>query len=306
MPVKKNILISVVGPTAVGKTKFAIELAQYFATEIISADSRQFYREMEIGTAKPDSQDLSLVKHHFINSHSITDYYNVGQFEQDVIELLQALFAQHEVVVMVGGSGLFFKAVWEGFDAMPEVDLHLRRTLNQELAEQGLEVLLRELKEKDPKYYHQVDRHNHQRVIRALEVIRATNAPFSDFRKGHVTKQRSFDTVKIGLELDRAILFDRINQRMDLMIAQGLFEEAEQLIEYRRHNALQTVGYSEVFGFLDGDYDREEAVRLLKRNSRRYAKRQMTWFKKDGEVNWVQPNDLDKAIQLINDSLRLF
>ncbi|WP_421877799.1 tRNA (adenosine(37)-N6)-dimethylallyltransferase MiaA [Marinoscillum sp.] len=300
---KKNILVSVVGPTAVGKTSMAIEIAKTFQTEIVSADSRQFYQEMEIGTAKPDAAELAAAPHHFINSHSIKEYYSVGQFEQDAIRLLDQLFQKHQVVVMVGGSGLFFKAIWEGFDEMPSIDLRLRDQLNEEFKQHGLEPLLEELKVKDDKYYHEVDRHNHQRVIRALEVIRTTDQPFSSFRKGHQTKDRGFENVKIGLELERPDLFDRINRRMDLMIEQGLFEEAERLMPYKDHNALQTVGYSEIFGFLDGEYDKEEAIRLLKRNSRRYAKRQMTWFKKDEEICWMQPNDLQQAIQLVQNQL---
>lgn len=303
MCAKRKILVSVVGPTAVGKTKFAIQLAREFNTEIISADSRQFYKEMEIGTAKPDSTELAEAKHHFINSHSITNYYNVGQFERDALILLDQLFEVHDVVIMVGGSGLFFKAIWEGFDEMPEVDLELRTVLNEQLEKEGLESLLEELKSKDPKYYEEVDRQNHQRVIRALEVIRSSGKPFSDYRKGYQAKERPFTNLKIGLEMDRPVLFDRINLRMDLMIEQGLFEEAERLIEYRTHNALQTVGYSEIYGYLDGGYDREEAIRLLKRNSRRYAKRQMTWFKRDEQIEWMQPNDLNKAIRLIYDNL---
>ena len=300
---KKNILVSVVGPTAVGKTKFAIEIANNFHTEILSADSRQFYKELKIGTAKPDQDELAAAKHHFIDSHSIEDYYSVGQFEEDSLRLLDELFGQHNTVVMVGGSGLFFKAVWEGFDEMPEVDLQLREQLNAEFESHGLEPLLKELEDRDKSYYEQVDRHNHQRVIRALEVIRSTGKPFSFYRKGQKPKERPFLNIKIGLELERELLFDRINQRMDVMIAQGLFEEAKKLVPYKNHNALQTVGYSEIFGFLEGAYDKEEAIRLLKRNSRRYAKRQMTWFKKDSEIIWMHPNDLDQAIQMIQNRL---
>lgn len=291
-----------VGPTAVGKTKFAIELARHFDTEIVSADSRQFYREMEIGTAKPDSEELSLAKHHFINSHSIREHYSVGMYEEDALTLLEALFEKHDVVVVVGGSGLFFKAIWEGFDDMPAVDLNLRKELNLEFEKSGIEPLLEELKTNDPTYHDQVDRQNHQRVIRALEVIRSSGKPFSDFRKSTVTR-RPFENVKIGLSMEREILFDRINQRMDQMIDAGLFEEAKKLEPYKAHNALQTVGYSEIFKYFEGEYDKEEAVRLLKRNSRRYAKRQMTWFKRDEEIRWMQPNDLDEAIQLITKSL---
>lgn len=295
---KPPLLVSIAGPTAVGKTHMAIEIAQYFNTEIISVDSRQFYQELEIGTAKPEAGELRLIKHHFINSHSIQEYYNVGHYQQDVTKLLDVLFTKHRVVVAVGGSGLFFKAIWHGMDEMPEVDLAIREQLNQEFLKSGLAPLLEELKFKDESYYHQVDQNNHQRVIRALEVIRSSGKPFSGFHTGTSFKKNYLD-VKIGLELERAVLFDRINQRMDQMIKAGLFEEAEALMSYQAHNALQTVGYSEIFGYLSGKYDREEAIRLLKRNSRRYAKRQMTWFKKEEGMTWMQPNDLSTAIRLI-------
>lgn len=300
---KKNILVSVVGPTAVGKTKFAIALAQHFDTEIVSADSRQFYKEMHIGTAKPDAGELAEAKHHFVNSHSIEEHYSVGMYEKDAISLLDELFQEHDVVIAVGGSGLFFKAIWDGFDEMPEVDLALRAQLNAEFDASGIESLLNELKAHDPVYFEEVDKANHQRVIRALEVIRTSGKPFSYFRKGQKKTIRNFMNVKIGLEMERSVLFARINERMDVMIGAGLFEEAKELEKYKDHNALQTVGYSEIFGYFNGEYDREEAVRLLKRNSRRYAKRQMTWFKKDQEVNWIQPNDFPQAIRLIKESL---
>lgn len=300
---KKNILVSVVGPTAVGKTKFAIALAQHFDTEIVSADSRQFYKETHIGTAKPDAGELAEAKHHFVNSHSIEEHYSVGMYEKDAISLLDELFQEHDVVIAVGGSGLFFKAIWDGFDEMPEVDLALRAQLNAEFEASGIEPLLNELKAHDPVYFEEVDKANHQRVIRALEVIRTSGKPFSYFRKGQKKTIRNFMNVKIGLEMERSVLFARINERMDVMIGAGLFEEAKELEKYKDHNALQTVGYSEIFGYFNGEYDREEAVRLLKRNSRRYAKRQMTWFKKDQEVNWIQPNDFPQAIRLIKESL---
>lgn len=302
MDTKRNILVSVVGPTAVGKTAFAIKLAKYFDTEIISADSRQFYREMEIGTAKPDQQELRQVKHHFINSHSIEEYYSVGRFEEDALNLLQKLFVDRSVVVAVGGSGLYFKALWEGMDEMPEVDLELREVLNRAFRDEGLGTLLKELKEKDPAYYDQVDRNNHQRVIRALEVIRSSGKPFSAFRTGKKRAERHFKNVKIGLELERQELYDRINLRMDQMIENGLFREAEELINFRQHNALQTVGYSEIFSYMDGAYDKDESVRLLKRNSRRYAKRQITWFKRDPEIIWMRPGDLDMGIRQVVES----
>jgi len=303
MNLKKNILVSVVGPTAVGKTALAIEIAKYFNTQIVSADSRQFYREMNIGTAKPDKEELAQVKHHFINSHSIKSHYSVGMYEKEALVLLDELFQRHDVVVLVGGSGLFFKAIWDGFDEMPAVDLDLRASLNRWFEEEGLEPMLKELKEKDPEYFGLVDQQNHQRVIRALEVIRSSGETFTSFRKGKAVSNRNFVNLKFGLNMDREILFDRINKRMDLMIDAGLFEEAKALFPYKDHNALQTVGYTEIFNYLEGKYDREEAVRLLKRNSRRYAKRQLTWFRKDEEIKWYQPNESERIIRLIADSL---
>lgn len=300
---KKKILVSVVGPTAVGKTAMAIRLAQHFDTEVVSADSRQFYQEMNIGTAKPDAHELAAAKHHFINSHSIREHYTAGMYERDALALLGQLFEAHKVVVAVGGSGLFFKAIWEGFDDMPEVDLAIRHQLNEQFEQKGLAPLLQELLENDPQYYAQVDRQNHQRVIRALEVVRATGQPFSDFRKGKNNTVRPFTNIKIGLNMERDQLFERINHRMDLMISAGLFEEAEALEMYKDHNALQTVGYTEIFGYLEGRYDREEAIRLLKRNSRRYAKRQLTWFQKDEEVNWYKPDQVEDLIQLVQRAL---
>jgi len=268
MQSKKKILISVVGPTAVGKTEVAIQLAQHFNTEIISADSRQFYRELEIGTAKPSKNELAAAKHHFVNNLSVNEDFTVGMFEREAILLLKNLFEKHSVVVMVGGSGLFFKAVWEGLDEMPTVKEGVRDSLNDQFRREGLDSLLAELKNLDPEYFELVDKKNHQRVIRALEVIRSSGKPFSSHRLGNKV-HRNFQNIKIGLNTDRSILFERINKRMDAMIEKGLFEEAESLYHYKEHNALQTVGYSEIIKHLDGAYDKEEAIRLLKRNSRR-------------------------------------
>ncbi|MCP4458481.1 MAG: tRNA (adenosine(37)-N6)-dimethylallyltransferase MiaA [Cytophagales bacterium] len=291
MNAHKPQLISIVGPTAVGKTAFGIELAKEFNTEIISADSRQFYREMDIGTAKPTNDELSMVPHHFVNSHSINEYYSAGVFEREVMNKLEGLFETSNKVLMVGGSGLYTKAVCEGFDEIPEVDESIRKKLNAQLEEEGLDSLLQELEEKDPMFFDQVDRLNHQRVIRALEVIRSTGRTFVEFRQKKPTVERPFENVKIGLEMDREKLYERIDNRMDRMIEVGLFEEAERLYPHRHLNALQTVGYREIFDFIDGKYDREEAVRLLKRNSRRYAKRQMTWFKADPEIKWFDASN---------------
>jgi len=283
----KARLISIVGATAIGKTALGIEVAKKLKTDIISADSRQFYREMEIGTAKPTSEELEMVEHHFINSHSIKEYYSAGAFERDVLMKLDGLFKTNNNVLVVGGSGLYIKAIWEGFDEMPEVDDSIREDLNNQLKEKGLDSLLKELQEKDSVYFDQVDRQNHQRVIRALEVIRSTRKTFTEFRKRKPSIERPFENVKIGLEMDREKLNERIDLRMDHMIISGLFEEAEKLYPHRHLNALQTVGYREIFDHLDGKYDREEAIRLLKRNSRRYAKKQMTWFKADPNIKWV-------------------
>lgn len=302
---RKKILVSVVGPTAAGKTRFAVELAKYFQTEIISADSRQFYREMEIGTAKPCRQDLEAVPHHFINSRGIKEYYSAGMFEREAIALLEKLFDRHRVVLATGGSGLFLKALWEGFDDMPKVSGHIRDELKQTLQDEGIGKLLAELERADPAYYQKVDRQNHQRVLRALEVIRASGGAYSTLRKGHQTTKRPFANIKIGLDMERSALFSRIDRRMDSMIENGLFEEARSLVRYRDHVAMKTVGYSEIFNYLDGEYGREEAIRLLKRNSRRYAKRQISWFKKDNEIKWHGPDQLPEAVRLIESKLNI-
>ncbi len=298
-----KLLVSVVGPTAVGKTSFAIKLARQFGAEIISIDSRQFYREMEIGTAKPSDEELSQVKHHFINSHSIHEDVSAGLFENLALEVLEELFEKSTVVVAVGGSGLYFKALWEGMNEIPEVPSSIRDGLINDYNKNGLGYLLQELEKSDPDYYKSVDKKNTQRVIRALEVVRGTGKKYSSFRKTASNADRSFQNLKIGLTMDRTELYDRIDKRMDVMIEAGLFDEARELYSYRKHNALQTVGYREIFHYLDGDYDREEAIRLLKRNSRRYAKRQFTWFNRDKEINWMAPSQIEEAIRLINQNL---
>ncbi|MDN4164911.1 tRNA (adenosine(37)-N6)-dimethylallyltransferase MiaA [Cytophagales bacterium LB-30] len=287
---KQKWLIVVGGPTAVGKTAACISLSQHFSAPIVSADSRQFYREMNLGTAKPSAEELAMAPHYFIDSLSIHDTYDVGQFEKDGLALIAQLHEQTDVVIATGGSGLFLQVLCQGMDQMPDIAPEIREQLSQELQTKGLEVLQEELKQVDPVYYQQVDLQNPQRVIRALEVFRGSGVPFSAFRKGEKA-QRPFQVIKIGLERPREELYQRIDARMDAMIAQGLFEEAEVLFPLRHLNALQTVGYSEIFGYLEGKYDKEEAIRLLKRNSRRYAKRQLTWFKKDVEIAWFSPLD---------------
>lgn len=300
----KPLLISIVGPTAVGKTEVGIELAQKLDTEIVSADSRQFFREMEIGTAKPSKTELQAVKHHFVNSHSIEQSYNAGEFGRDAKKLLTELFLGRKATVAVGGSSLYLKALWEGFDSIPEIDSSIRNELNDEFRNNGTEGLLSELKRVDEKYYQEVDRSNHQRVIRALEVFRGTGKAFSSFRKAEESKL-DYRNLKIGLNTDREILFERINTRMDLMIEAGLFDEASKLYSYKNHNALQTVGYSEIFGYMDGDYDRYEAIRLLKRNSRRYAKRQLTWFRRYSDIHWFEPSKKSEILTLVESYLKI-
>lgn len=295
----KPKLICVVGPTAVGKTAVAIQLAKEFNAEVISADSRQFYRELEIGTAKPSIQELGEVNHHFVNTLSIHDNYSVGQFEKEVLGKLNLLFSGSETVLLVGGSGMFVDAVCYGLDEFPGVAEHIRNDLRVELVEKGLEILQDELKDKDPEYFKIVDLNNPQRVIRALEVIRSSGQPFSNFRK-RTNKERPFQVVKVGLEMERKQIYERIDSRMDQMISNGLFEEAKQFESWSHLNALQTVGYKEIFGHLSGSYDKEEAIRLLKRNSRRYAKRQLTWFKRDKSAHWFKPSDLQGILAYIN------
>jgi tRNA dimethylallyltransferase len=280
-------LIVIAGPTASGKTVVAIELAKYYKTAIVSADSRQFYREMSIGTAKPYDEELAAVKHHFINSLSVTETFTAGDYEKESLGLLDDLFKMHDVVILVGGSGLFIKAVCEGFDEFPNSTPGLREKLNNELNEQGIGFLQEKLKTADPEYYEQVDLNNPQRVIRALEVFESSGRPFSSYRKS-VNAKRPFRIIKLGLNLQREALYQRINKRVDDMVKQGLVEEVKSLLSYRHLNALNTVGYSELFDYFDGKTDLSTAIRLIKQNTRRFAKRQITWFGKDDEILWFE------------------
>ena len=286
------------GATASGKTGLAIRLAQHFQTEILSADSRQFYREMSIGTAKPTPAELAQVPHHFIDSLSIFDPYTVGDFERDALDKLRSLFEQHQVVILAGGSGLFIRAVLEGLDDFPEVPEETKQQLQQAYEEQGLPFLQRELQEKDPTYYAEVDLENPVRVLRALGVIRASGQAFSSFRQGQ-TKERFFEPICVLLDWDRALLYQRINQRVDLMMEEGLLEEARRLFPHRQLNALQTVGYQELFDHFAGQHDLETAIELIKRNSRRYAKRQGTWFRKRPVWQGFPPQDWDALLAFI-------
>ncbi|TRX62182.1 tRNA (adenosine(37)-N6)-dimethylallyltransferase MiaA [Fulvivirga sp. M361] len=294
----KKYLLTVVGPTAVGKTKLAIALAHHFRSEIISADSRQLYKEMEIGTAKPTAEELACVKHYFINSHSIFTNVSAGKYEKEVLALTERLFLNNNYLIMAGGSGLYVDAVAKGFAEIPHIEPAVRERLNESLEEEGLEKLVEQLMNTDPVYAVEVDKNNPQRVIRALEVFIGTGVPYSQWRKPPVS-DRKFEVIKVGLELPRDQLYERINDRMDNMIEEGLFEEAKSLYRYRHINALQTVGYKEIFDYMSGRYDKEECIRLLKRNSRRYAKRQLTWFKKDTNTRWFSPENIPGILDYV-------
>jgi tRNA dimethylallyltransferase len=285
---KDKKLIVIAGPTASGKTTTAIEIARQLQTEIVSADSRQVFREMTIGTAKPSAEELAQIKHHFIDILSIAQDYDAAQFGNQALTVINEILRINNYAILCGGSGLYIKAVCEGFDEIPEVDDEIRDDLIRNFEKHGIAWLQQRMMELDPEHYAKIDQQNPHRLMRALEVRIGTGASISTFRKSEKT-QHDFEIVKIGLELPREILYKRIDDRMDEMIGRGLFEEAKRLYSYNSKNALQTVGYQEIFGFMDGLYDYSEAVRLLKRNSRRYAKRQLTWFKRDEEMRWFSP-----------------
>lgn len=296
---KSKKLIVVVGPTAVGKTNLAIQLAQHYKTEIISADSRQIYRELEIGTAKPTAEELTLVPHHFINSHSIHENYDAGAYGREALSLINTLFEKYNTLVLCGGSGLYVRALLEGFDDMPEIPPGIREEINQQYQANGLTWLQQQVQAADPDYFEVVDVQNPHRLIRALELHRALSKPMGELRKKKKL-EHLFSIVKIGLELERTELYNRIDTRMDAMIEAGLFDEAKKFFPDRTLNALQTVGYREIFECMEGKYDREEAIRLLKRNTRHYAKRQLTWFKKDAEIKWFTISQAQEIKDLID------
>lgn len=295
---KDKVLIVIAGPTAIGKTALAIKIAQHFNTEIVSADSRQFFKEMSIGTAKPTHEELQAAKHHFINSHSIKEQVSVGSYEKEALELLNQLFKNHDILVMVGGSGLYINAVLNGFDELPPVNEEVRAHLNDQLINEGISALQSELQEIDPTYYAEVDIHNPQRIIRALEVYHATGKPFSSFRTG-LKKERPFKSIIIGLDTPREELYARINKRVDLMIAQGLVEEVKALQDDKHLNSLNTVGYSEIFDYLDGRITLPKAIDAIKQNTRRFAKRQLTWFRKTENIHWFKPEEEKEVISFI-------
>ncbi len=295
-------LIVIAGPTAAGKTALAIQIAKHFKTEIISADSRQFYREMSIGTAKPSKEELAAVRHHLIDSHSIKDFFSVGDYEKEVINLLKELFKSHDQVVLVGGSGLFINAVCNGFDELPVASEETRTRLNQLLDEKGIEHLQEKLKKADPEYYEEVDIKNPQRLIRALEVFETSGKPFSSFRT-NIPKKRNFNIIKLAISPNRERLYEQINLRVDQMLENGLLKEVEGLKEYRHLNALNTVGYSEIFEYFDGKLSKEESIDKIKQNTRRFAKRQLTWFKKSEDIHWFDPKESGSILNYLDDAI---
>ena len=284
------MLISVVGPTAIGKTRLAITLANQYDTEIISADSRQFYKELDIGTAVPSIEELNAAPHHFIQNKSIYDHYSVGDFEKEAMALLAILFETHDKVILVGGSGLFVDAVTKGMDDFPDVPSHFRDDLNKTLEKKGIAVLQDRLKHLDKDYYNKVDLENPHRLIRALEICLSTRKPYSSFLSKKTIK-RPFHTITIGLTADREIIYERINQRVDDMIANGLLVEAQKVYPHKELNALQTVGYRELFNYFDGKWTLDFAIAEIKKNTRRFAKRQLTWFKKNTDIMWFNIDD---------------
>ena len=292
-------LIVITGPTAVGKTALCLDIAQHFGIPIINADSRQIYKELKIGTASPTDEQLAKVKHYFVGSLSLNDYYSASLFEQQTMEILEREFAKSDYALMAGGSMMYIDAVCNGIDDIPTVDDHTRETLKARLANEGLEPLVEELRLLDPEYYEIVDKQNPRRVVHGLEICLMTGKTYTSFRKRE-KKQRPFHIVKIGLNRDREELYNRINLRVDEMMDEGLLEEARNLYPMRHMNALNTVGYKEMFAYLDGTWTLEEAVKRIKGNTRRYARKQLTWYKKDEQIRWFHPDQKEEIISYIS------
>jgi len=298
----RNTLLVILGPTASGKTDLSIEIASHFETEIISSDSRQFYLEMKVGTSVPDDEQLRRIKHHFIRFISIKDYYNAFLYERDVLNILPSLFEKYPAVIMCGGSGLYIDAVCKGMDYIPDVDPTVREKYNKLFREEGIEGLRIALKIMDPDYYRIVDLKNPRRIVRALEICETAGRPYSSFLRKE-SPRRDFRIIKIGLERPRDELYRRINERVDLMMAGGLEEEAMSLNGFRHLNALQTVGYRELFDYFDGKIDLASAINLIKQNTRRYAKRQITWWAKEKDIKWFHPDAKEEIIKFLEDEL---
>ncbi|RZK50461.1 MAG: tRNA (adenosine(37)-N6)-dimethylallyltransferase MiaA [Pedobacter sp.] len=302
---KPKTLITIVGPTAIGKTALAIQIAQQLNTEIISADSRQFFKELSIGTAKPSPAELAAVPHHFIDSHSVQTFFSTGDFEVEALQVIDQLFKKHDTLICVGGSGLYIDALIKGLDELPEIDLSIREQLNHKLETEGILSIQKQLADLDPEYYQRVDQSNPQRMIRGLEMILSTGIKLSSLLTNQV-KERPFNIIKIGLNTDRALLYERINARVDQMMELGLLNEVKSLIQLRHLNALQTVGYAELFAYLDGECTLAEAVDKIKQNTRRFAKRQITWFKRDPQTTWFDPKNEKEILDFIFASLSNF
>ncbi|KGL63676.1 tRNA (adenosine(37)-N6)-dimethylallyltransferase MiaA [Polaribacter sp. Hel1_85] len=300
-----NFLITIVGPTAIGKTALSIKLANHFKSDIISCDSRQFYKEMTIGTAVPDADELAAAKHHFIQNRSIFDDYSVGSFERDTLKKLDELFKENPIQIMVGGSGLYVDAVLKGLDYFPEVAPSIRQELTEKLEREGIEVLQRQLKELDIETYNSITLENPHRLMRALEVCISSGIPYSTF-KNKPKAPRNFTSIKIGLNTDREIIYTRINKRVDIMIENGLLEEAKKLHQYKDLNALKTVGYRELFSYFNGEFTKEFAISEIKKNTRRFAKRQGTWFRKDESILWFNYlEDINTIIAKVSDKINV-
>lgn len=295
-------LVVIAGPTGSGKTDLSIRVARYYHCPIISTDSRQFYRGIPIGTAQPTAEELQMAEHHFIADRDLKDDFNSGAYETEALSRLEELFQKHDIVVAVGGSGLYIKALCEGMDDLPEVDQRLREELNSRCKAEGVEALAEELRRLDPDFYEVVDRKNPARVVRALEVCISTGKTYSSLRSG-VKRQRPFNIIKIAVNMDREVLYERIDLRVDKMVQAGLYDEALKVYPLRELNALQTVGYREWFDHFDGKISREEAIELIKRNSRRYAKRQLTWFRADKDFEWFEPSETEKILEYIDSKI---
>ena len=298
----QNKLLVILGPTAIGKTKLAINIAKTFDAEIISADSRQFYKELKIGVAAPTDEELKVVKHHFVSHLSIIEYYNVSKFENEVLGFLNGYFQNKRYAVMASGSGLYIDAVCKGIDEMPDPDDKLRKQLKKTLKNNGLEPLLKQLKQLDLEYYDVVDLNNPNRIMRALEVCLKTGKTYTSLRNNK-PKKRDFEIIKIGLNRPREELFEIIENRVDKMIEQGLLDEVKGLWKYKNLNALNTVGYKEIFDYFDGNCTLDQAIEKIKTNTRRYAKRQLTWFKKDKSIHWFHPDEKEKIVEFVKNSL---